>query len=91
MSLLYWDEVSESKIKDWREHKLRLRIIPMVKVAWGDPSTQDCKWKKNDMREEYPNLFKYLMYCLLLSFSPYVLNYCYGLMQALQMLWTKFS
>ena len=46
------------QIVDRREQILRNKVIPLVKVLWGNHGITEATWKsKAQMRSQYPQLF----------------------------------
>ena len=47
-----------TQILERKEHVLRNKIIPLVKICWQHHSDQEATWEREeDMREQYPHLF----------------------------------
>ena len=47
------------KIVDKKEHVLRNKIIPSVKVIWKNHDMEEATWElENKMRQNYPQLFE---------------------------------
>ncbi|CAL2229662.1 unnamed protein product [Prunus armeniaca] len=53
------NEEQPMKILDRKEHVLRTRTIPVVKVLWRNQTVEEATWEpKAHMRTKYPYLFK---------------------------------
>ena len=48
------------QIVDWREQILRNKVIPLVKVLWGNHGIKEATWESEaQMRSQYPQFFSY--------------------------------
>jgi hypothetical protein len=47
------------RIVDNKEHVLRTKTIPIVKVLWHNHGVEEASWEvEHDMRSRYPHLFE---------------------------------
>ena len=52
-------EEKSSRILAWDTRRLRNKVIPLVKVSWGNNCEEKATWEwEEDLKKAYPELFQ---------------------------------
>jgi hypothetical protein len=47
------------QVLDHKEHQLRTKTIPLVKILWQNQGVEEASWElEQEMRDQYPHLFE---------------------------------